>query len=43
MRTMTNPEQMQQMPNDFDAKFKDTVRNLKAKVAQVSGGGSGAS
>ena len=38
---MATPEQMQQMYNDFDAKFQDTIRNLEAKVAQLRGGGSG--
>ena len=38
---MATPEQMQQMYNDFDAEFQDTIRNLEAKVAQLRGGGSG--
>ena len=41
MATPEQMRQMQQMYNDFDAKFQDTIRNLEAKVAQLRGGGSG--
>ena len=38
---MATAEQMQQMYNDFDTNFKDTIKNLESTVAQLSGGGRG--